>query len=122
MKAPIKINRIINFSILIFISLIISGCAGLKTGTANEAENFSAENRSSLHNTIISEMKTKKITGLAIAVADSKGIIWSEGFGFSDKRNNKTFNNETISNVGSVSKLITAAAVMKLARSRQNRS
>ena len=102
-------------TILILISLIISGCAGLKTEAKNDSEYASADSRSSLIDTIKSEMKLKKMTGLSIAVADSEGILWSEGFGFSDKKAGKSFNDDTISNVGSVSKLITAAAVLKLA-------
>ncbi len=102
-------------TILLLISLIISGCAGIKTEAENDSEYALSDSRASLINTIKSEMKLKKMTGLSIAVADSEGIIWSEGFGFSDKKAGKTFNDDTISNVGSVSKLITAAAVMKLA-------
>ena len=101
-------------TILLLISLIISGCAGLKTEVKNDSDYVSADSMASLRDTIKSEMKLKKVTGLSIAVADSEGLLWSEGFGFSDKKAGKFFNADTISNVGSVSKLITAAAVMKL--------
>ena len=61
------------------------------------------------------EMKINKITGLSIAVVDDQRIVWSEGFGFADKSGDLRASADTVYNVGSVSKLITATAVMQLA-------
>jgi CubicO group peptidase (beta-lactamase class C family) len=47
-------------------------------------------------------------------VADASGEIWSGGFGEADHSSGRAFSPETISNAGSVSKLFTATAVMKL--------
>ncbi len=63
---------------------------------------------------IQSEMKAKKIPGLSIAVADSASVLWSQGFGIADKSKKSAFTASTISNVGSVSKVFTCSAIMKL--------
>lgn len=60
------------------------------------------------------EMATRKIPGLAISVADSSGVLWSEGFGIADKGKGKAFTGETVSNPGSVSKTFTATAILRL--------
>jgi len=102
-------------SAVIFIFLTMAGCAGvpraLNTTDAVNQQNSMA----SLIDTIHGEMKTKNITGLSIAVADSQGILWTKGFGTSNKKNDTPFTTQTISNIGSVSKLVTAAAIMRLA-------
>ncbi len=115
-------NRIlIHFSLILsaicvvfFISLIISGCAGIDRNIKNTDIGNQPDIMAHLIETIDSEMKTKKITGLSIAVADSTGLLWSEGFGVANKKNNELFTDITISNIGSVSKLITATAIMRL--------
>jgi CubicO group peptidase (beta-lactamase class C family) len=63
---------------------------------------------------ISSEAAARGITGLSISVADSSGLVWSDGYGLADKAGKRAFAPDTISNVGSVSKLVTGAAVMKL--------
>ncbi len=73
----------------------------------------------SLRGTITTEMKAKKITGLSIAVSDSNGLLWSGGFGTANKKEDYSFTDTTISNVGSVSKLITATAVMRLVENKR---
>ncbi len=54
-----------------------------------------------------------KVPGAAIAVAETDGLLWSEGFGVRDE-NGAPFGPDTVSNIGSVSKLFTAAAIMRL--------
>ncbi len=114
MKKSLHKNRSHLFTLITLFSVLLmaSGCAGLKSETENEYS--SVDTRTALNELIMEEMNTKNITGLAIAVADSEKVLWSEGFGLADKKEDRQFNNETISNVGSVSKLITATAVMKL--------
>ena len=59
-------------------------------------------------------MTEKSIPGLSIALADDTEVVWAEGFGFADRDNHMPFTAGTRSNVGSVSKLFTSAAIMKL--------
>lgn len=62
---------------------------------------------------VFREMKRAKIAGLSIVVADATGTLWAEGFGKADGRG-RAFTASTLSNAGSVSKLFTATAVMRL--------
>ncbi len=56
----------------------------------------------------------QKIPGLTIAVAADGKIVWSEGFGFADIENAVRATPKTRFRVGSISKLFTAAAVVRL--------
>jgi CubicO group peptidase (beta-lactamase class C family) len=58
-------------------------------------------------------MEENQITGLSIALVDSQDVVWAQGFGYADKENNIKASAETIYEVGSVSKTITATAVMQ---------
>lgn len=51
-------------------------------GRENKNETFE-----SVSNNINDLMSKVKITGLSIAVIKDKNVIWSNGFGFSDKEN-----------------------------------
>lgn len=64
---------------------------------------------------INSEMKSKKVTGLSVALVRNDSIVWAEGFGYSDLKPAKKCNDSTLFRVGSVSKLFTATAIMQLA-------
>ncbi|MCO6512077.1 MAG: serine hydrolase [Aridibacter famidurans] len=60
------------------------------------------------------ELKDKDLPGLAIVLVDGQEIVWQKGFGYSDPEAKKPVTNDTIFRVGSVSKLFTDIAVMKL--------
>jgi serine beta-lactamase-like protein LACTB len=59
-------------------------------------------------------MRAKKIPGMSVAVARDGRILWSEGFGLASIEHGIAVNALTRFRLGSVSKLITAAAVAKL--------
>ncbi|MBI9104629.1 MAG: beta-lactamase family protein [Spirochaetales bacterium] len=107
-------QELYTLSLLILVFIILTGCAGMNSKTAIETDALPAAIKTELYEFISEEMDSKNITGLAISVVDSEGIIWSEGFGLANKREERPFSDETISNIGSVSKLITATAIMKL--------
>jgi CubicO group peptidase (beta-lactamase class C family) len=60
------------------------------------------------------EMKDKKIVGLSIALVDDQNIIWQQGFGFANQKEDSKATPETVYRAGSISKLFNAMAVMKL--------
>ncbi len=103
---------IIGLLFLFFVSL--AGCKSiskeLKTSTMI-THHIPIE---ALINTIEKEMDEKKITGLSVVVSNSDGVLWSEGFGLANKKTKEAFTETTISNIGSVSKLITLTAIMRL--------
>ena len=54
-------------------------------------------------------MREYRVPGLSITVADNGRIVWSEGFGFADRRNRERVTAETMMRIGSVSKTVSAA-------------
>lgn len=66
---------------------------------------------------LIEKVKKKyKVNGLSIALVDGDKLVWAEGFGYADIRRRKKATAETIYRIGSVSKPITATAVMQMAQ------
>lgn len=63
---------------------------------------------------IADQMDRHKVMGLSIALVDEKGIVWAEGFGYADKARNLKATPETLYRIGSISKPMTATAVMRL--------
>jgi serine beta-lactamase-like protein LACTB, mitochondrial len=87
---------------------------GLVSGTV------SAESQKSLRATerakiLIDEFrKVADIPGIAVAVGMKGQIVWEEGFGVSDLENNIPVKTKSRFRLGSVSKIITIAAAMRL--------
>jgi CubicO group peptidase (beta-lactamase class C family) len=53
--------------------------------------------------------------GVSIAIVDDQKIVWSQGFGYADVKNNLPATSETVYRIGSISKLFTVMASMQLA-------
>lgn len=60
------------------------------------------------------QLKKNNVTGLSVALVDDQQVIWSEGFGFADKRAAIPAGADTIYRVGSISKLFTTLAALQL--------
>ena len=60
------------------------------------------------------KMKKNQIIGLSLALVDDQKIVWTEGFGFADKENKIQATDKTVYKTGSISKLFTAVAALKL--------
>ncbi|WP_425391916.1 serine hydrolase domain-containing protein [Ekhidna sp.] len=71
--------------------------------------------RSEFKERITKTMKKSKVVGASVAVVSSEGILWIDNFGFEDVENEKPVTDETIFGIGSVTKVLTSAAVMQLA-------
>jgi CubicO group peptidase (beta-lactamase class C family) len=97
------------------VSFAMTGCAGMDAAVARQQAGVPGDHLAELTGFIQEEMKARNITGLSISVADSREVVWAEGFGTADRKNHRQFTSSTISNVGSVSKLVTATAIMRLA-------
>jgi CubicO group peptidase (beta-lactamase class C family) len=57
-------------------------------------------------------MAEQNIPGLAVAVADENGVVWSQGFGYTDTDHKKAVNSDTIFSVQSNSKNFTAMSIL----------
>jgi CubicO group peptidase (beta-lactamase class C family) len=74
--------------------------------TANPSEKLEAF--------IAAQMEEGPIPGLAVAVLNGGRLDWAKGYGFADLEKKIPMTPDTIINIGSVSKTITATAVMQL--------
>ena len=63
---------------------------------------------------IAQDVKEAKITGLSVALVSDQELIWASGFGYADKKNNVAATAETLYRAGSITKVFTALAAMKL--------
>ncbi len=60
------------------------------------------------------EMADKQLPGISVALVDGSNIVWQQGYGFSDPKAKAPITADTVFRVGSVSKLFTDIAVMRL--------
>jgi CubicO group peptidase (beta-lactamase class C family) len=116
-----KANRIHYFvTILLIISILITaGCStypyGVPTTGGWMREDVDPHIRSVVNEfrtSVPKIMKRDKISGCALALVDSKGILWSEGFGTTDFKRRIPVTPDTLFNIGSISKTFTASAVL----------
>ncbi len=59
-------------------------------------------------------IKNKGIKGASVAIAKKGRLVFAKGFGYADEDNNVTVEPKSLFRIASVSKLITAVAIMKL--------
>ena len=65
---------------------------------------------------IESYMAEKKVTGASVAIAQDGKMEFAQGFGSADLENDVPYQSETVNRLASVSKTITAVAVMQLVK------
>jgi len=101
-------------SLLFFILLVLTGCTKPSVAPEISKGDYAAVERavSSEINTL---RKKYKVPGLSIALVDDQRIIWAAGFGYADVKNKIPATAETVYRIGSISKLFTATAAMRLA-------
>ncbi len=63
---------------------------------------------------ITNQMAAQNVAGLSIALVDGDEIAWSQGFGLAVVESNAAATAATVYRIGSVSKIFTAAATLKL--------
>ena len=59
-------------------------------------------------------VESETVPGISIAVADKTGIIYAKGFGYSDLEKNVPMTTKTKLRIGSISKVMTTAALMRM--------
>jgi CubicO group peptidase (beta-lactamase class C family) len=67
-----------------------------------------------LNEFILDEIKASNIPGVSACIVKKDKLVWSGAFGWADVENKKPRTEETIQNIGSISKTVTATAVMQL--------
>ena len=83
--------------------------SGTRAQSVTRWENASQRGR----DLITSMMKQQGIPGFSVAVAVNGKIVWSEGFGYSDLDKSVSVYQNTMFRIGSLSKLLTAAALAR---------
>jgi CubicO group peptidase (beta-lactamase class C family) len=98
----------------LLLAVSIGGCSGAPTRPESVRRGDYSEVTAYLSERIRHEMKKRDVTGLSIALVDDQHVVWAEGFGYADKGNNVPASPETVYRAGSISKLFTATAAMRL--------
>ena len=104
---------------LIFLFFVIIPIQIFLSSQAANAKNFKIRN-DVVVKSIIEEYKSKIpklmkkdcLPGLSIALVDKYGVVWSEVYGFNDRKKKKPVTFDTIFSVQSMSKTFTATGVM----------
>lgn len=94
---------------------ILAGCASAPPRPVDIVHNDYEATKQYSAQLIRYLMKKHDVTGLSIALVDDQKVVWAEGFGYADKANNIAATAETTYRVGSITKLFTATAAMRLA-------
>ncbi|MBV1910911.1 MAG: beta-lactamase family protein [Kangiellaceae bacterium] len=59
-------------------------------------------------------VSSPSVPGISVATANEDGIVWAKGFGFANLENNIPMTSQTKLRIGSIAKVITASALMRL--------
>ena len=93
--------------VLLYVLLFVSMPAAAQTLPAGKVEKIEKE--------ITAAMSQQNIPGLSVAVVTDRKLRWSNGYGLADLENYVPAKAATVYRLGSISKTITAVAVMHLA-------
>lgn len=97
--------------LVLMLAVLLAGCSN--NDSDNQAPYASTIARITSH--IESNMAQNNVTGLSIALVDDQTVVWAQGFGYADKEAGVPATADTIFEIGSVSKLFGATAIMRLA-------
>ncbi|MCS3507150.1 serine hydrolase [Achromobacter sp. JUb104] len=61
------------------------------------------------------DMDVARVPGVSIAIVDDQRVVWSTGFGVADASRHRLATRDTLYRVGAISKVVTAAAVLRAA-------
>ncbi|PJM66573.1 serine hydrolase domain-containing protein [Achromobacter ruhlandii] len=64
---------------------------------------------------IAHDLGAQGVPGLSIAIVDDQRTVWSGGFGYADSARHRNATGDTLYRVGAISKVITAAGVLRAA-------
>jgi CubicO group peptidase (beta-lactamase class C family) len=99
----------------VFALCLLFVCHAPRASAQNAADGVPAEKLKQIEALINAEMARQKIPGLSVSVVTGGQLRWSKGYGLADVENNVAAKAATVYRLASVSKPITAVAVMQLA-------
>ncbi len=97
------------------VALVVTvfAASGLRAAEPDPAE----ERFASVTKYLAAEQARQGIPGMSVAIVEDNKLVWSRGFGLADVENDVPATPQTVYRIGSVSKMITATAVMQLVQS-----
>ncbi|MCB1954332.1 MAG: beta-lactamase family protein [Rhodocyclaceae bacterium] len=101
------------------ICLWLGACAGAPAGPARSLHGDQAAATAQLQALIRQEMRSADIAGLSIAVVEDQSVLWAHGEGWADRAGGQAAAPDTRYRMGSISKLLTATAAVRLAQERR---
>lgn len=100
---------------LVLCVLLLCCAAGAQAQpAARQTAALSAEKVKEIEAVVGAEMAKQKIPGLTLAVVSGRQVRWSAGYGMQDIENSVAARAATVYRLGSISKPLTAVAVMQL--------
>lgn len=96
-------------------AVLLAACAGALPRPTNIARGDFGPARRYLSAVIKRDMAKYGVKGLSIAVIDHQEVVWAEGFGYADVANRVPATGDTVYRIGSISKVVTATEIARLA-------
>lgn len=98
--------------------LIISICLlGFACGQKNNSERENLKDYNGIKDSLTAQIKKinkqGKIVGFSLAIVDTTGIMYNEGFGFADSTTQKPYSRQTLQPVASISKTLIGLSLFK---------
>lgn len=87
--------------------------------TPLSAQSLDADVIEAIEEMIKAEMKEQSLVGLSVAIGIDGKLAWTKGFGLADLENDVPATEHTVYRMASISKPVTAAAVMQLAEQKK---
>jgi len=94
--------------------LIVLICLNVYFMQAQTHNKVSARTKKVLDSTYSALLKKHKAVGLSLAIVDSGKIVYSMGYGFSDRENKISATDKTIYRIGSCTKSFTSLSILQL--------
>jgi serine beta-lactamase-like protein LACTB len=97
---------------IFFLFALFFGCCA--SAAAAQQKSLSAEKRGQIEMAVSSFMSANSVPGIGVAVVLDGEPAWSAGFGMADLENSSPATSSTLFRLGSISKPITATAILQL--------
>ena len=96
------------------IALVLFGFLFGPSSLRAQSKGFSADKRAQVERAVSSFMTIGGVPGISVAVVENGALAWSRGFGMADLENFVPATSATLFRLGSISKPITATAILQL--------
>jgi serine beta-lactamase-like protein LACTB len=96
------------------LALALSFCVAGATFSAAQNPELAAEKRTRIESAVAKFMAATHVPGVSVAVVENGQSEWAAGFGLADVENNSPASEHTLFRLASISKPLTATAVMEL--------